>query len=239
MPDDYPLSPLNTQAQASPGLFAPKRLFQNWLNFSLDLLFPPRCAGCGRVDAHWCDQCQDDLDLIPYPRHITPIDPLTAVATTAHHRGVIREAVQALKYSNSRKVAEPLGERLAYQLAAQNWTIDILIPVPLHTARLAERGYNQAQLLGEEVTKKMLIPCVPNALRRERSTQSQVTVSAAERRVNVQKAFTADPDLVSNRIVLLIDDVYTTGATMSACAEALLASGAQAVFGLTATAAHI
>lgn len=228
--------PLTSQAQAAPGLFAPWRQASSWL---IDLLFPPRCAGCGRVDSAWCPACQRDLDAIPYPPRPLTHPPLAAVAATAPHRGVIREAVQALKYDNARQVAVPLGARMAQHLAAQGWTIDMIIPVPLHTTRLAERGYNQSQLLGEQVARDMALPCVPSALHRDRSTHSQVTISAAERLVNVKSAFSAAPDLVNHRAVLIIDDVFTTGATLSACAEALLAAGAAAVYGLTVTAARL
>lgn len=191
------------------------------------------------MDSAWCPTCQHDLDTLPYP--VQPIihPPLVAIAATAQHRGVIREAVQALKYNNARRVAAPLGSRMAQHLAAQPWTIDMIIPVPLHTTRLAERGYNQSQLLGEQVARDMALPCVPSALHRDRSTHSQVTVSAAERLVNVKNAFSAAPDLVNNRTILIIDDVFTTGATLSACAEALLAAGAVAVYGLTVTAARL
>ncbi|MBL8160601.1 MAG: ComF family protein [Anaerolineae bacterium] len=228
--------PSATQAQAAPGLFAPLRQASSWL---IDLLFPPRCAGCGRVDSEWCPACQRDLQATPYPQHLIAHPPLMAIAATAPHRGVIRESVQALKYNNARRVAVPLGARMAQHLAAQHWTIDMIVPVPLHTVRLAERGYNQSQLLGEQVARDMALPHVPSALHRDRSTHSQVTVSAAERLINVKNAFSAVPDLVNNRTVLLIDDVFTTGATLSACAEALLAAGAGAVYGLTVTAARL
>ena len=104
---------------------------------------------------------------------------------------------------------------------------------------LKERGYNQAQLLAEVVAGHMRLPCVSSALQRERHTQSQVTMTAAERLTNVQGAFSADPAQVADQIVLIIDDVYTTGATLNACGEALLSSGAKAVYGLTVTAASI
>jgi len=239
MPENTSMSSAITEAQAKLGLFAPLNLFKNLAQLSIDLLFPPRCAGCGRIDTFWCDSCQNKLDQIPYPEKVRPLPPLTDITATAPHIGVIREAVQGLKYENARSVAIPLGERLANQLAAQNWMVDMLVPVPLHTSRLRERGYNQSQLLGEQVAKHMAIPCSPAALQRDKHTQSQVTMSADARLTNVKNAFSANPNLVKNRVVLVIDDVYTTGATLSACAEALLASGAAAVYGLTVTVARI
>lgn len=177
--------------------------------------------------------------MIPLVGSVTAIPPLAGAATTAEHSGILREMVQALKYENARPVARPLGERLAACLEAQDWMIDIIVPVPLHTSRLRERGYNQSQLLGEHVADRTGIECIPAALRRIRSTQSQVTITAQERLTNVRDAFTADPSPTAGRTILLIDDVYTTGATLNACAEALVLVGAAAVYGLTVTAARI
>jgi ComF family protein len=232
-------SPAHQEAQVSPGLFAPKSFLQHLLNIGIDLLFPPRCVGCGRVDAVWCEYCQEKLDETPFPPHVKPLSPLAGMASTAVHQGTIREGVQGLKYGNARLLAHPLGERLVKQLRAQNWPISMIVPVPLHTTRLAERGYNQAQLLSEHVAQETLLPCLPEAVQRQRNTQSQVTLSAVERLTNLQDAFQATPHLVSNQRILLIDDVYTTGATLSACAQAFLQAGAQAVYGLTVTVARL
>jgi competence protein ComFC len=229
----------NPEARVSPGLFAPKRLLQNWLALGIDLLFPLRCAGCGKLDTFWCEVCQAELDAMPFPHEVRQLPIFSGIAATAVHQGKIREAVQALKYENARPVANALGKRLALHLAAQNWTIDSIVPVPLHMLRLKERGYNQSQLLAEVVSQYTGVPCVPTALRRERHTQSQVTMSAAQRLTNVEHAFRADASLVAGHSILLIDDVYTTGATLSACADALLSLGAQAVYGLTVTTARL
>lgn len=227
------------KAPVTPGLFTYQNLLRRFMSVATDLLFPPRCAGCGRIDAHWCQTCSREIAAIPFPGHIETAEHLQAVAATAPHKGILREAIQALKYDNARAAAEPLGKRLADCLQQQDWMIDTMIPVPLHTQRLAERGYNQAQLLAEQVAKMTGILCQPQALQRIRNTQSQVTVSGAERMINLQHAFTANPITIQNHIVLLIDDVYTTGSTLSTCAEALMAAGAQAVYGLTITAARI
>lgn len=230
-------SPQPQKARIWSGLFASKSLFSRLTAAGVDLIFPPRCAGCGRLDTFWCDECQQELDEITLAEHIEAKSPLQAVTASGWHVGKLREAVQALKYENARQVAQPLGEKLARCLQRQDWTIDILVPVPLHTKRLAERGYNQAQEIAEVVAKMSGIRCEADALQRVRETQSQVTVSGAERLVNIQGAFAAHSQLVKGQSVLIIDDVYTTGSTLSACGEALLAAGAQVVYGLTVTAA--
>jgi competence protein ComFC len=227
------------EAQVSPGLFSPRSLVQYIYEAGIDLLFPPRCVGCGRVDWVWCDNCQGKLDETVFPSRVKPLEPLAGIAATGVHEGVIREAVQGLKYNQAKIVAQPLGERLMTQYVRQNWTSDMIVPIPLHMSRLAERGYNQAQLLSEVLAKEAAIPCVPEAVSRQRNTQSQVTLNAMERQTNLLDAFQANPQLVSNKQILLIDDVYTTGATLSACAQAILEAGAQAVYGLTVTVARL
>jgi len=240
MPGNAPYDlPTQPEARVSPGLFAPKRLVQQLLQFATDLIFPPRCAGCGRVDAEWCDTCQRRLEATSFPFSVRELEPLTGIAATGVHEGVIREAVQGLKYGNARSLAQPLGERLVATFTRQQWTIDLIVPVPLHTTRLAERGYNQAQLLSEHVAQETSIPCLPGAVIRRRNTQSQVTLGGAERQTNLEDAFQATPQLVSGKHILLIDDVYTTGATLSACAQAVLQAGAQRVYGLTVTVARL
>jgi ComF family protein len=227
-----PSSNANRKAQVSPGLFAPV------LSLIADLVFPPRCAGCGRVDHYWCANCQRDIEQMTLSPTVSPLPPLTAIASTGTHTGKLREAVQGLKYDNNRQLAEPLGERLAERLATLNWTIDMIVPVPLHIKRLTERGYNQAQVVAEYLAARTGLPCIPQAMRREKFTRSQVELNAAERVENLADAFQGSPELLTGRTVLLIDDVYTTGATLSNCAIAALAVGAQAIYGLTVTAAQ-
>jgi competence protein ComFC len=223
------------EARAVPGLLASQSLMRRWLRAGIQLVFPPRCAGCGRVDEFWCARCQVEIDAIPLATHVEPCSPLVAVAFTGTHTGKLQEAQWALKYDNMPEIAEPLGQRLAERFLMLNWTIDMIVPVPMHAARLRERGYNQAQLLGEYAARQLTIPCIAEAIRRLRQTQSQVTLNAQERLANMQDAFEANPQLVTDQTILLIDDVYTTGATLAACAQAALDAGATAVYGLTVT----
>jgi len=240
MPEFAPQK-LNTshaqKAQTSLGLFVSKGLFTRIVSIGVNLLFPPRCAGCGQIDTFWCDTCEQEISQMSLDEHLEPRSPLQGVTATAWHIGKLREAVQGLKYGNIPALAKPLGEKLATCLGEQDWAVDVIVPVPLHAKRLAERGYNQAQLLAEEVANITGIHCEPNALQRVRETKSQVTISGAQRLENIKDAFVANSQFVSGRSVLVIDDVYTTGSTMSACGEALHAVGATLVYGLTVTAA--
>lgn len=226
------------EAQAQPGLLASDGAVRRWLGLALDLVFPPRCAGCGRVDVRWCARCQRSLDAVPLTALVTPHPPLADAAATGPHEGLLQRAVWALKFDNGRHLAGPLSDRLAARLRTLAWPADaVIVPVPLHPSRLAERGYNQSQLLAEQLAVSVGRLCMPHALRRVRQTRSQVGLDHSQRQANMAGAFAAAPEQISGHNVLLLDDVYTTGSTMAACADAALAAGAQAVYGLTVTAA--
>lgn len=206
---------------------------------ALDWVFPPRCVGCGALDTLWCDRCQARLEAVPIKlsRHALP--PLTSSAATSDHMGSLRAAIHALKYEHARSLAIPLGDRLAACYRLLGWTVDMIVPVPLHTTREREREYNQSQLIGERMAQALSLPCFPTALTRRRATPSQVGLTRAQRQQNMADAFRADPALTAGQRILLIDDVQTTGATFQASARALLNVDAVAVYGLTVTAARL
>ena len=224
------------EAQIQPGLLLSNRL-RNLFDLGLDLLFPPRCAGCNRVDTVWCATCQAEIDLVDFPAPTSPgtESALDFIAATGPHKGKLQQAIWSLKFENERKLAAILAQRLNNRLNTLNWTIDMVVGVPLHTNRLQERGYNQSQLMAQELASLQGLPIVTDAIIRRIDTRSQVGLDAVQRQENMQNAFVARQDLVHDKTILLIDDVYTTGATLKACAAAALDAGAAAVYGLTLT----
>jgi len=146
----------------------------------------------------------------------------------AAHAGAIRSAVHALKYKHVLGVADPLMEQLAPRI---QWTFDAIIPVPLHYLRYEKRGYNQANILAQALSERTNHPVMNHTLIRSRATQSQVELSASERRTNVAGAFEVVGDVAS--AVLLIDDVCTTGSTLGAASQALRAAGVETVYAAT------
>ncbi len=232
----YDSSPRNVPAQGRLRSATFGTLVRGWLEAGLELLFPSRCAGCRRVDTCWCVSCQALLDEIPFPAPQTfAAGPVAALAASGVHEGLLRQALLALKYEHTPQLAGPLGARLAELVRRQAWPVELLVPVPLHPSRERERGYNQAQLLGLALAEQHGVVQCPAALRRVVATRAQVGLDLQQRRHNVKGAFVADRLLVQGRAVLLVDDVYTTGATMGACAQALHDAGARTVYGLTLT----
>jgi ComF family protein len=164
---------------------------------------------------------------------------LDGIRAVAEHAGVMRKAVHALKYDGQTSLARPLAELMG-SVARKHGLhqVDAIVPVPLHPRRLRERGYNQATLIARELARSLGLPILEEVLVRSRATKTQTQLSAAERRINVVDAFTAEPALPGGRNLLLVDDVCTTGATLQACADALRRGGAGRVYALTLTRAH-
>jgi ComF family protein len=141
--------------------------------------------------------------------------------------------IVALKYRPNAGIAWALAQQLALALQAQPWNPEMIVPVPLASDRLQERGFNQADLLARPLSWLASLPLTTNALERRRATPKQVGRTLAARYKNMQGAFTAHRSLVLGKRVLLVDDVMTTGATLNAAAAALKAAGADRVHALT------
>jgi ComF family protein len=145
----------------------------------------------------------------------------------------VRNALHRLKYRNDIGLGEALAEHMSGFVHSLNWPVQLVIPVPLGQKRQHERGYNQVGLIALPLALSLKIPYAPDALSRERDTRSQVGLTKVERHLNVKGAFFAKESRVNGRVVLIVDDVATTGSTLSSCADALFAAGAQDVFAVT------
>lgn len=219
--------------------------------FWLDVIFPPACAHCGRVGWLLCPACEAEMVLVPAvvcPRCGRSDDQSFSAGAGAPCRQCRARPPVLSQMRAPLRYAEPtstlihqfkyegyfaLGRPLARFLIAgwPTWAIqpDLILPIPLHPRRRQQRGYNQAELLAQPLAEAMNVPVNVSALRRTRHTVPQVGLGPDERHDNVRGAFAAEADAVRDRHVLLIDDVLTTGATMLAAAETLLAAGAAGV----------
>ena len=202
---------------------------------ALDLLFPSRCALCGRYGLALCETCAASLptaDLPRCPRCWSPLIrgegcrrcdesasgglALEGLRSAFVFREGARELVHALKYSHYFVLASPMGELMARYLVSAPLPADVLVPVPLHPRRQRVRGYNQSLLLAREVSRHLDLPLAAEALVRRRDTPPQARAAqAGARLLNVASAFGSPPGAVAGRRVLLVDDVTTTGATLA------------------------
>ena len=216
----------------------------------LDALYPLECAGCGGSGKTICDRCAQELPRLapPYCRvcaSYSEFDVCPACATSGRqfdgvrapyrYEGSVRQAILAMKYGGIRAAAPQLGDMLAEYLEANPLPGDLIGPVPMHTSRLRERGYNQAELLARRVANRCDVPYQSDLLARTRRVDPQAGMtSAANRATNVaDSVMVVRPNQVYGRQIILVDDVATTGSTLNACAAALKESGAVSVWCLT------
>ena len=226
-----------------------RRNLHVWARALLDLFYPPHCVVCERSGSWLCNDCLAGIVPLPTPRcphcgRPVPVPRLCSecrvqpsflmgIRSAGYYATPLREAIHALKYQGVRVLAEPLGELLMAAWRQDPLPVSTIVPVPLHRSRLRYRGYNQAALLARAFGRRASLPIVADCLVRSRATRSQVGLNAAERRTNVQAAFACTSDALRGERVLLVDDVFTTGATLEACAEALLEGGAVGVWAFT------
>lgn len=210
----------------------------------LDLIFPPRCVGCGRRGDWICLACRVGLPRLPSDHCTVCARPGVGQGICpecAHDppdfdrlicaflfEGTIRQAIHHLKYRRARHLAEPLARMLLEEVGPID-VPDLVVPIPLHPARLAWRGYNQSALLSEVVGRAIGARVGDGYLRRIRDTPAQVSLSGPQRWLNVRGAFEATPELLRGRSVLLLDDVATTGSTLRAASLTLKRAGATRV----------
>jgi competence protein ComFC len=183
----------------------------------------PVCEVCGLpVEKEgWCSSCKRSR---PH---------FTVARSWLIYEGPIRHALHTLKYRRNISLGETLSQVMAEGMGELNWDIDVVVPVPLGKRRLQERGYNQVALVAKPLAAIKKWDFHPRSVARINDTRSQVGLTADERKRNVEGAFRSESNGIKGKNVLLMDDVATTGATLSSCASALLEAGAKNVYGFT------
>ena len=215
---------------------------------SLDLLFPPECGGCGRAGTRWCDTCQCSViilngivcEICGLPqekpgvcRACLVVRPrFRSLRAWAVFEDPVQSALHKLKYRRDLSMGDAIAAAMMPFVKNLNWQIDLVVPVPLGKQRMRERGYNQVAMIAKPLALGLGLQYSSKVLVRRKETRSQVGLSREERHRNVQDVFQADPG-VKGKVVLIMDDVSTTGSTLSSGADVLYASGARDVFALT------
>jgi ComF family protein len=185
----------------------------------LDLIFPPRCGGCGAFGATWCQACAAQVESLP-PGMIAGIP----LITVGRLDGPLQRAVHSYKYRPRPELAAALADGLAGAVQKVDIQIAALAFVPLHPSRERERGFNQAERLARRLGQALRLPVIAG-LSRIRATPAQVGLGEAERRANMVGAFAWSAAQRPPDGLALVDDVCTTGATLEAAAEAVARAG--------------
>jgi len=205
---------------------------------AIDLLLPPACAGCGERGSILCGDCigafrppgsARDRFVAPDPAVVIGGRLMVAIAAFGY-AGRLRRVMHRLKYTGASRVAGPLAACAAPALhRLMNISGEAtLVPVPVGEARRRRRGYNQAALIARALARQCGVG-VAEPLARSRETRAQHRLDRAARSRNLRGAFAAHRPVPKD--VILVDDILTTGATLDACAEVLLAAGARSVYG--------
>jgi competence protein ComFC len=226
-------------AGLSHGLRAGLDQICRFLREGVRLFMPPLCTVCGTVlearEKWLCRSCMAGLaagSAVMVRRLELPGGCDLKVRYALEYRPAVSRLIRDLKYGDRPGLSEVLAPFIAFALHAEVFTGPVLIPVPLHAAKRRERGYNQSEILARAAGRMTGIETVSGALVRLRNTASQTSLGAEKRPANVRNAFAVrnDPS-VRGKHVILIDDVVTTGATLSECARVLLGSGVSGVTG--------
>ncbi len=198
-----------------------------------DLFFPMQCLECGADGVALCAKCLSGIKLSD--DRLTPVGELDGLIGAAADYKQLEGFITLLKYDYVTELASPLASLMLRTLRGRGFSGEaVLVPVPLHVRRLRERGFNQSELLAREVSGALGWPLV-NVLARTRRTRPQVGLGREDRLKNVIEAFGLVPGLaagLSGKTVVLVDDVYTTGATIGECAKILRQAGVAKVYGL-------
>lgn len=224
-------------------------------NFILNIIFPIKCVGCGKCGFNLCSDCAANIEVVvadvcPQCGKISSFGKYCAdcrkssnlalagiLPAAIYESGPTKEIVHSLKYLGVSEFSDVLGELIVRKLLRQKGNLpdnSVVVPVPLHSKREAERGYNQSELIGKYVAKKLNI-AGGNAMSRIRNNRPQIELRREARLKNLAGCFVVeDRELIAGKTVLLIDDVATTGATLNECAKALISAGAKEVWGIVA-----
>lgn len=226
---------------------------------ALDFVLPAFCGVCDgpleNDEKAVCEECMSQIEFISEPYCLRCGKPtkgekvckhcfmhphkLLRMRTLGIYAGALASLIHLFKYARRLSLAVRLGKLMSKLVMKDNFLrrAQLIIPVPLHPTRIRERGYNQSELLAKNIGEYLNIAVSKKSLARVRNTKSQTRLLPEQRRENVKGAFTVkDTEHIAEKHILLVDDVFTTGATLDECAIALINGGASAVYAVTCAA---
>lgn len=198
----------------------------------LDLLYPPKCVFCGTLladcETDVCRKCRAALPEVDAP--IKRGAYFRRCYALYYYEELVADSVRRYKFGGMQQYSRAYGRLLAMRLLREHVSFDVLTWVPISKRRRKKRGYDQAHLLAKETAKQLGVPCVPTLMKLRDNPPQSRSKDASERRGNVRGVYKAyRPDTFSDKRVLLIDDVITTGSTLSEAAAVLRMAGAASV----------
>ncbi len=232
-------------------------MLNNFLKSLFELLYPkgPYCYFCNSLlkpwEVFWCTNCMNKIkkernnykhckkcarfvsnntDFCSYCKNNEY--PFTTAISVGVYSGVLKKSLHDFKYRNKQSFAEPLSRLIALEATKYKkiLTADTIIAVPMHSSKLKKRGYNQSELLSECISKLLNIPFNKKILIKIKNTDDMVNLRKNERLNNLEGAFSVkNQKLILDKKIVLVDDIFTTGSTVSSCSETLLNAGAKEV----------
>jgi len=220
----------------------------------LDFLFPKRCLGCGKFGSYLCQECFGKIGFLDqqfcpvcghpaiggftHPGCKTPLS-LDGLISVANYNEIMHSLISSFKYQPFVTDLQEVICRILRSYFEKNdfpYKEFLVIPIPLHWMRKNWRGYNQAEILARIVAEILGFQFTPNILRRTQFTKPQTQLSRDERLENLRGVFAlqeSSKEKIANRAILLVDDVWTTGATIKECGKVSKRNGAKKVWALT------
>jgi len=209
---------------------------QSIKEFILDILFPRFCLNCNREGSYLCPDCFSLIDISEKKYYF--LKNLNGLfCPTSYDNFIVKKLINQFKYPPYiKELAKPLASLIItyFKILGESGLQDfILVPIPLHKKKLKSRGFNQASEIAKELSKNLAIPFSDNVLIKIKPTPAQVELKKEEREKNVRETFLCQkPEIIKNKKILLVDDVFTTGATLEEAGRALRRAGASEVWGV-------
>ncbi len=207
----------------------------DWLHTLLDWIYPRRCAFCGKLmdageEGDFCPLCLEQLSWLEEPLCMKDLGELEHVYCALYYKNPVPEGIYRFKFQNKSRLHKPFVELMLSRMREQllEERCELVTSVPMHPRRKRRRGYDQAELMAREVARQLALPYEP-VLKRVKLTKTQHRVGLKERRSAQKGSFACKA--LSGEKVLLIDDIFTSGATMMECARVLREGGASSICG--------
>jgi competence protein ComFC len=215
-----------------------ENIFKKIKDFFFDLFFPKFCLGCKKEGEYLCQDCKELIEILRIHKNYKTKYLSDLYFPLVYKKPLVKKLILTFKF-------EPFLKDLSFTLASiifdhlrliekeKDFSDFILIPIPIEKKRLKWRGFNQSEEIGKKLAKILKIPIFCNVLLKTKKTSPQIELSEKERKENVKGCFSVkNRNLIKNKKILLLDDVYTTGATMEEAAKTLKEAGAKEIVGM-------